>query len=91
MTSADKGKGHLRYGKDYLIVLHEQVVTSEKGKGISRTTFTRYVPDTVEKPKCQDWGASLGKICLNPQLKIEGLQRFLKRRRSAKKLCLPRN
>ena len=36
--------------------------------------FCRYVPEQIKKPKPQDWGTSLCKICLNPELKVEGLK-----------------
>ena len=36
--------------------------------------FSRYVPDNILKPKPEDWGTGLCKVCLNPELKVEVLK-----------------
>ena len=41
----------------------------------SYSTFTRYVPDNICKPKAEDWGTCLCMKYLNPELKLEGLWR----------------
>ena len=40
----------------------------------SARTFGRYIPSNIVKPKPQDWGTSLCKTCLNPELKVECLR-----------------
>ena len=40
----------------------------------SAHSFGRYVPENILKPKPEDWGTSLCKVCLDPQLKVEGLK-----------------
>ena len=40
----------------------------------SLSTFAWYLPKNVVKPKPEDWGASLCKTCLNPELKIKALR-----------------
>ena len=40
----------------------------------SLRTFGHYIPANVVKPKPEDWGTSLYKGCLNPELKVEALK-----------------
>ena len=36
--------------------------------------YGHYSPANVVKPKPEDWGPSLCKVCLNPELKVEALK-----------------
>ena len=40
----------------------------------SAHSFGQYVPENKLKPKPEDWCTSLCKVCMNPQLKVEGLK-----------------
>ena len=40
----------------------------------SISNFACYIPKNVVKPRPDDWGTSLCKICLNPELKVEPLK-----------------
>ena len=40
----------------------------------SARSFGWYVAENILKPKPEDWGTSLCKVFLNPQLKVEGLK-----------------
>ena len=74
----DKSKSaNLRYRKDYLCSLHEKFVV-DTDISISYATFTRHVTSNIKKPKAEDWGTCLCKMCHNPQLKVEGLLRCLR-------------
>ena len=78
----DKNKSeNLRYRTDYLSTLHEKFVI-DTGISISYAMFTRYVPSNIQKPKAQDWGMCVCKMCHNPQLKVEGLQKCLRSQKS---------
>ena len=84
----DKNKsGNLRYRKDYLCNLHEKFVVTT-GITISYAMFTRHVPSNIQKPKAQDWGTCLCKMCHNPQLKVEGLQKRLRSQKSEESVDL---
>ena len=41
---------------------------------LSARSFGRYVTENILQPKLEDWGTSICKECLNPQLKVEGLK-----------------
>ena len=69
----DKDKEEIRYRRDTLEVLHEKFMC-EENIDCSYRNFCRYVPEQIKKSKPQDWGTSLCKICLNPELKVEGLK-----------------
>jgi hypothetical protein len=65
----------IRYMLNHLSTIHQRFI-SESGNNCHYSTFTRYVPDYVLKPSVDDWGTCLCVICLNPQLKLEKLQRI---------------
>ena len=69
----DKDKEHIRYWRDTLKVLHHKFIC-EEDVDCSYRSFCRYVPDMIKKPKPEDWGTSLCKTCLNPELKLDGLK-----------------
>ena len=69
----DKDKETIRYRRDTLEVLYHKFLCEEMVE-CSYRSFCRYVPDTIKKPKPEDWGTSLCKTCLNPELKLEGLK-----------------
>ena len=52
--------------------LHTQFI-SDCEEACSYSTFCRYVPANVIKPKATDWGTCLCQTCLNPELKLEAL------------------
>ena len=68
----DKKEG-VRYRWDTVEVLHEKFM-AETMVDCSVRTFGRYIPSNIVKPKPQDWGTSLCKTCLNPELKVECLR-----------------
>ena len=61
------------YRRDTIEILHKKFLAEAKFE-CSLSTFARYLPKNVVKPKPEDWGASLCKTCLNPELKIEALR-----------------
>ena len=64
----DKKKEGIRYRRDIIEVLHEKFMC-ETMIECSARSFGRYVPENIPKPKPEDWGTSLCKVCLNPQLR----------------------
>ena len=64
----DKKKEGIRYRRDIIEVLHEKFMC-EAMIECSARSFGRYVPENIPKPKPEDWGTSLCKVCLNPQLR----------------------
>ena len=70
---ADKKKEGVRYRRDTIEILHKKLLAEAMVK-CSLSTFARYLPKNVAKPKPEDWGTSLCKMCLNPELKIEALR-----------------
>lgn len=62
----------IRYLLNHLSTLHQRFV-AETGNICHYSTFTRYVPEYVMKPKASDWGTCLCVICLNPLMKFEKL------------------
>ena len=69
----DKTKENVRYRRDNLDVLHEKFM-GEENVECSYCHFCCYVPEQIVKPKPEDWGTSLCKMCINPELKAEGLK-----------------
>ena len=69
----DAKKEGVWYRRDTVEVLHEKFV-AEAMVDCSMWTLTRYIPSNVVKPKPQDLGTSLCKLCLNPELKVESLR-----------------
>ncbi|CAF1379784.1 unnamed protein product [Didymodactylos carnosus] len=65
----------IRYLLNHLSTIHQRFMT-ETGNNCHYSTFTRYIPDYVLKPSTDDWGTCLCIVCLNPQLKLEKLQRI---------------
>ncbi|CAF1379185.1 unnamed protein product [Rotaria sp. Silwood1] len=65
----------IRYLLNHLSTIHQRFIM-ESGLNCHYSTFTRYIPDHVLKPSTDDWGTCLCIICLNPQLKLEKLQRL---------------
>ncbi|CAF4393386.1 unnamed protein product, partial [Rotaria magnacalcarata] len=65
----------IRYLLNHLSTIHQRFMT-ETGNNCHYSTFTRYIPDYVLKPSIDDWGTCLCIVCLNPQLKLEKLQRI---------------
>ena len=43
---------------------------------VDYVTFTRYVPDYIQKPTHETWGTCLCVVCLNPQMKFEKLKQL---------------
>ena len=68
-----KKKEWIRYRRDINEVLHEKFMC-ETMIECSARSFGRYVPENILKPKSEDWGTSLYKACLNPQLKDDRLK-----------------
>ena len=69
----DKKKEGIRYWRDTIEVLHEKFMC-ETMIECSEHSFSRYIPENILKPKPEDWGTSVCKVCLNPQVKVEGLK-----------------
>ena len=69
----DKKKEGIHYRRETTEVLHKKFMC-ETMIECSARSFGRYVPENILKPKPEDWGTSLCKVCLNPQLKVEGLK-----------------
>ena len=67
----------LRYRLHYLTMLHSKFLT-ETTEECCYETFTRHVPHYVKKPTSEEWGTCLCMTCLNPELKLERLQRINK-------------
>ncbi|CAF4891522.1 unnamed protein product, partial [Rotaria socialis] len=65
----------IRYLLNHVSTIHQRFMT-ETGNNCHYSTFTRYIPDYVLKPSTDDWGTCLCIVCLNPQLKLEKLQRI---------------
>ena len=61
------------YRRGTIEVLHEKFMC-ETMTECSTSRFSRYVPENILQPTPQDWGTSLCKVCLNPELKVEGLK-----------------
>ena len=70
----DKKNDGILYQRDTLEILHERFMMDTL-VDCSLRSFTRYVPSIVRKPRREDWGTSLCKTCLNPELKIEALKK----------------
>ena len=68
----DKDKEGVRYRRDTLEVLHEKFMCEEMVE-CHYSTFRQNIPKNIRKPKPGDWGTSLCKTCLNPELKMEAL------------------
>ena len=68
----DKDKEGVCYRRDTLEVLHEKFMWEEMVE-CHYSTFTHNIPQNIRKPKPEDWGTSLCKTCLNPELKMEAL------------------
>ncbi|UJR18671.1 hypothetical protein I4U23_005579 [Adineta vaga] len=77
----------IRYLLNHLSTIHQRFIL-ETDNNCHYSTFARYVPDYVLKPSTDDWGTCLCIVCLNPQLKLEKLQR-IKFLYSAVKALLP--
>ena len=69
----DKKKENVHYRKDTLEVLHEKLMAEENIDG-SYCHSCHYIPEEIVKPGPEDWGTSLCKTCLNPELKVEALK-----------------
>ena len=69
----DKKKEGIRYRRDTIEVLHKNLMC-ETIIECSACSFSRYVPENILKPKLEGWGTGLCKVCLNPELKVEGLK-----------------
>ena len=68
----DKKEG-VCYCRDTIEILHKKFL-AEAMVACSLSTFAWYLPKNVVNPKPEDWGTSLCKTCLNPELKIEALR-----------------
>ena len=69
----DKKNDGICFRRDTLEILHERFMM-ETLIECSLRSFTRYIPPSIKKPKPEDWGTSLCKTCLNPELKVEALK-----------------
>lgn len=67
----------IRYRLSYLKLLHVKFI-AETTEDCCYETFTRHVPYYIRKPAAEDWGTCLCVTCLNPELKIDRLQRLEK-------------
>ena len=72
LLNAQIKKG-VHYRRDTIEILHEKFLAEAMAE-CSISTFASYLPKNVVKPKPEDWGTSLCEMCLNPELKIEGLR-----------------
>ena len=68
----DKCREGVQFRRDTIECLHQKFM-SETLIECSLSAFSRYVPSNIIKPKPTDWGTSLCKICLNPELKVEAI------------------
>lgn len=68
----------VRYRLNHLSTLH-QMFEYETDIVIDYVTFTRYVPDYIQKPTHENWGTCLCVTCLNPQMKFEKLKQLKKK------------
>ncbi|CAF1653733.1 unnamed protein product, partial [Didymodactylos carnosus] len=59
-----------RFRLHHLSILHQRFIT-ETGIDIHYSTFTRYVPNNIIKPRVQDWGTCLCVLCINPEMKLQ--------------------
>ena len=66
-------KEEIHYHRNTLEVLHEEYMC-ETLTECSKRSFSQYVPDNILKPIPEDWGTNLCKMCLNPELKVEGFK-----------------
>ena len=73
MNAQIKKKEGVHYHRDTIELLHEKFL-AEAMVECSLNTFARYLLKNVVEPKPEDWGTSLCKMCLNPELKIEALR-----------------
>ena len=62
----------LRFRMGTLNSLHQQFVSVSESD-CSFSSFCRYVPSFVRKPKYNEWGTCLCICCANPQLKVDKL------------------
>ncbi|CAF3456591.1 unnamed protein product [Rotaria sp. Silwood2] len=69
------GDHQVRYLLHHLSTLH-QIFESDTDIVIDYGTFTRYVPDYIQKPIHESSGTCLGITCLNPQIKLEKLKKL---------------
>ena len=69
----DKKKEGIRYRRDTIEVLHKKF-KCETMTECSARSFGRSVPENILKPKPENQGTSLCKVCLNLQLKVEELK-----------------
>ncbi|CAF1685218.1 unnamed protein product, partial [Adineta ricciae] len=65
----------IRYRLNRLSTLH-QMFEYETDNVVDYVTFTRYVPDYIQKPTHENWGTCLCVVCLNPQMKFEKLKQL---------------
>ena len=63
----------MHYHRDTIEILHKKLL-AEAVVECLLSTFVRYLLTNVVKPKPEDWGTSLCKTFLNPELKIEALR-----------------
>ena len=73
-TCPDKQKKGTRYRLALLKVLHEKYCS--EFEDISFSYFCKLIPSGIVKPKPEDWGTCLCKICINPELKLAALAKF---------------
>ncbi|CAF1455795.1 unnamed protein product [Adineta ricciae] len=69
------GDHQVRYRLNHLSTLH-QTFEYETDIVVDYVTFTRYVPDYIQKPTHENWGTCLCVVCLNPQMKFEKLKQL---------------
>ena len=77
LRNADKDKVNIRYRLDFAHILHQKFLL-ETSYDCSFSQFCRLMLKDAIKPKATDWGTWLCMICINPQLKLEGLKRSIK-------------
>ena len=56
--------------------LYQKLIV-DAGENCSFSQFTHYVPDTIIKPKPEDWDTCLCMPCLNTELKLECIKKIL--------------
>jgi len=70
--SDKSSKVQVQYRMGTLKTLHHKFEAENK-EPCSLSSFKRYVPFNVQKPKPNDWGTCLCSTCLNPSLKFQRL------------------
>ena len=71
-----KSKNGICYRMMSIKDLHLKFITDNDVE-CSYQHFARQVPDNIIKPKPEDWGTCLCMLCLNPELKLECIKRYL--------------